>query len=110
MLLIGQIVLGVYGVLLILGGTMGMVKAGSKVSLIAGGIFGVASLVALRISLDDPAQGMLIGGLLAFLLTGVFVSRFVRTRKWMPAGVIMLLSLAVAILLIAVQRNLGLPG
>ena len=110
MLLTGQIVLGVYGALLILGGVMGRVKAGSKVSLWAGGLFGVASLVALWVSLSDPAQGMLLGGLLAFLLTGIFISRFVRTRKWMPAGAIMLLSLAVGILLIVIQRNLRLPG
>ena len=106
MVQVGQAVLGVYGVLLILGGVMGMVKAGSRVSLFAGGACGLASLVALWVSLDDPALGLLIGGVLALLLTGVFIGRFVRTRKLMPAGVVLLLSLAVGILLIAIRQKL----
>ena len=86
---------------------MGMVKAGSRVSLFAGGGCGLVSLVALWVSLDNPALGLLIGGVLALLLTGVFIGRFVRTRKLMPAGVALLLSLAVGILLMAIRQKLA---
>ena len=107
MLLAGQVILGVYGILLILGGVMGQVKSGSTVSLAAGGLCGLASLFALWVSLSDPAQGFLIGTMLALLLTGVFLSRFFRTRKFMPAGVALLLSVIVGVLLVLVRQKLG---
>ena len=44
MLLLGQVILVVYGALLIVGGVMGKVKAGSSVSLVAGSLAGAASL------------------------------------------------------------------
>ncbi len=107
MLLAGQVVLGVYGIVLIVGGVMGQVKSGSTVSLAAGGLCGLASLVALWVSLSDPAQGFLIGAMLALLLTGVFLSRFFRTRKFMPAGVVLLLSIVVGILLVVIRQRLA---
>jgi len=107
MLLAGQVVLGVYGIVLIVGGVMGQVKSGSTVSLAAGGICGLASLVALWVSLSDPAQGFLIGAMLALLLTGIFLSRFFRTRKFMPAGMVLLLSIVVGILLVVIRQRLA---
>ena len=107
MLLAGQVVLGVYGIVLIVGGVMGQVKSGSTVSLVAGGICGLASLVALWVSLSDPAQGFLIGAMLALLLTGIFLSRFFRSRKFMPAGMVLLLSIVVGILLVVIRQRLA---
>ena len=100
-----QVVLGIYGMLLIVGGVMGMVKAGSLVSMIAGGISGVVALVGLWISLSDPATGFLVGALLALLLTGMFVNRFMATRKFMPAGMVLIMSLAVGILLLLARQQ-----
>ena len=105
MLQIAQVVLGIYGILLIVGGVMGMVKAGSRVSMIAGGIAGVVALVSLWISLSDPATGFLVGALLALLLTGMFVNRFMATRKFMPAGMVLIMSLAVGILLLLARQQ-----
>ena len=107
MVTVGQVILGFYGVLLVLGGVMGMVKVGSRISLFAGGGCGLASLVALWISLEDPSKGFLIGGVLPLLLTGIFAGRFFRTWKLVPAGVVFLLSLAVGILIIYIQQNLA---
>ena len=104
-----QVVLGVYGILLIVGGVMGFAKAGSMVSMIAGGISGIVSLIALWISTSNPAQGLLVGALLALLLTGVFINRFMSTRKLMPAGLVFILSLAVGILLIMVRQQIVVP-
>ena len=105
MLQIAQVVLGIYGMLLIVGGVMGMVKAGSLVSVIAGGIAGVIALVGLWISLSDPATGLLIGALLALVLTGMFINRFMATRKLMPAGMVLILSLVVGILMLVARQQ-----
>ncbi len=109
MLQVGQIVLGVYGVLLIAGGVLGKVKAGSTVSLAAGGICGVVCLYCLWLSTSDPAVGLLIGGFVAMLLTGISINRFAATRKAMPAGILLVLSLAAGIALIVIQQRLSLP-
>lgn len=103
----GQTILGVYALLLILGGIVGKLRSGSTVSLVAGGLCGLAELFALSISLTDPAQGFLMGGMLAVLLTGVFLSRLIRTRKLMPAGVILLLSAVVAVSLFVIREGLA---
>lgn len=106
MVQLGQAVLGIYGVLLIAGGVMGKVKAGSSVSLGSGVVCGLVSLWALYVSRSDPAQGFLIGGMLALLVAGVFLSRFVRTRKLFPAGAVLLLSGIVAAVLMWVRQHL----
>ena len=109
MLLIGQVAMGVYGVLLIVGGIVGMVRTGSHISLFAGAICGGISLGALWVSLSDPAMGFLIGGMLAFLLAGIFINRFSATRKLMPAAAVLVLSLAVGILLLIARHEAILP-
>jgi uncharacterized membrane protein (UPF0136 family) len=45
--------------------------------------------------------------MLALLLTGVFSSRFFRTRKMMPAGAVLLLSVIVGVLLVLIRQKLG---
>ena len=105
----GQTILGVYALLLLLGGIIGKLKSGSTVSLVAGGLCGLAELFALKISMADPAQGFLMGGMLAVLLTGIFLSRLIRTRKVMPAGVILLLCAVVAVSLFVIRQGLAEP-
>ena len=109
MVQLAQIALGIYGVLLIAGGILGKVKSGSTISLVTGGLFGIAALCAVWFSTEDPGQGLLTGAMLALLLTGVFLSRLLRTRKWMPTGVVLVLSLAVGILLVIARRGLHVP-
>jgi uncharacterized membrane protein (UPF0136 family) len=102
----GQIILGAYGLLLLAGGLMGFAKGGSRVSLYAGGITGGLCLGAVWLSVDHPGEGYTIGALVAFLLTGVFINRFRKTKKAMPAGMLMLLSLAVGLSLMMILRDL----
>ena len=105
MIEIAQVVLAIYGVLLIVGGIIGKVKSGSSTSLFAGAICGIATLFGCWQSLSDPATGFLTGGLVGLLLTGIFMSRFVRTRKFMPAGLVLLLSLLVGILTMMARQE-----
>lgn len=102
--LIGQVALGIYALLLVVGGIMGYVKAGSRPSLIAGVASGVIAAAALIVTIVMPESrmGFLIGVGLAVVLTVVFLRRLAATRKVMPAGVLVVASIAVAALLIAV--------
>jgi uncharacterized membrane protein (UPF0136 family) len=102
----GQVVLSVYGVLLIVGGMMGYVKSKSRASLFAGAISGGLCVGAAWLSVDQPSEGFTVGSLVAFLLAGVFINRFAKTRKIMPAAVILILSLVVGILLMITQQGL----
>jgi len=104
--MVGQIVMGVYGVLLIAGGMMGYVKSKSRVSLFAGAIAGGLCVGATWLSMDQPAEGFTIGSLVALLLTGVFINRFAKTRKFMPAGMILVMSVIVGVALMLIQQNL----
>jgi len=87
-------VLWIYIALLVIGGLMGFLKAKSKVSLIMSSIF--ALLLALynlgKINVEHFPE-ILIG-----LLIIVFGIRLAKTKKFMPAGLMLTLSIAVLIL------------
>jgi len=105
--LMGQILMAVYGVLLIAGGVMGYVKGGSRVSLFAGAITGGLCVGATWLSVDQPADGFTIGSLIAFLLTGVGINRLAKTRKFMPAGMILVLSVVAGVGLMILQQEIA---
>jgi len=91
-------VLWIYIVLLLAGGVMGLVKAGSRISLITSAIF------ALLLALCATAviKPFYIADILVGLLLVVFGVRFAKGRKFMPSGLMLGLSLAVlAVLLLA---------
>src|SRR5271157_3021446 len=95
----GQVALGIYAVLLAVGGAIGYLKAGSRPSLWAGLGSALASLVALLISVQNARWGMGLAALIALLLAGFFGYRFlVKTRKFMPAGLLAVLSVVMLVL------------
>ena len=110
MLQLAQTVLALYGVLLIAGSVMGKLKSDSSVSLAAGGISGLVALYAYWTGRTDPATGLLIGLMLSLLLTGVSLSRFIRTRTLMPAGVLLIASILTAALLSYTRSLPGMTG
>jgi uncharacterized membrane protein (UPF0136 family) len=91
-------VLWVYIVLLLAGGVMGMVKAGSKISLITSSIFALLlALCALGIIRPFYVADVFVG-----LLLVVFGMRFAKGKKFMPSGLMVGLSAVVlAVLLLA---------
>lgn len=89
-----NLVLWIYIVLLLVGGLVGFLKAGSKVSLITSSIFAALLVIATIPSLLQPgARQMLVDIILAVLLV-VFAIRLTKTKKFMPSGLMLLLTTA----------------
>ena len=93
---VGQVTLGIYALLLAVGGVIGFVKAGSRPSLIAGLISAVAALLALGLSIGNNRWGVPLGLILSIALFVLFGYRYaVKTRKFMPSGLLAIASLVV---------------
>lgn len=82
----------VFGILTIIGGVIGYVKAGSAASIIAGSISGILLLVAAFLLPAHMVVGLTIGLLISLALAGRFVPAFIRTGGIMPAGMMSVLS------------------
>ncbi|MGQ9869939.1 TMEM14 family protein [Leptodesmis sp.] len=92
----------VYALLVAIGGIVGYVKAGSQQSLISGLVSGVVLAIAWFLSLQNPAAGFALAAFLALGLLIVFTIRFRKTGKFMPAGLMAVLSL-IAMVIFAVS-------
>jgi len=93
--------LWLYVSLLLAGGIIGRIKAGSKISLVTSAIF--ALLLALcGLGIIHPFY---IADILIGLLAVVFAVRYFKTGKFMPSGLMMAFSLVVlTVLLVAMLR------
>ena len=92
-------ILLVYGILMIAGGVMGL-RAGSKVSLAAGAGSGVVLLAAWLLARTHLLAGLWVGAVVALLLSVTFAVRAAKTRKLVPAGALLGVSLAALLLLV----------
>ncbi len=91
-------VLWIYIVLLVVGGLIGFLKAGSKVSLQMASAFAVALiLLAIPGLFADGFRRNTTNILLAVLLI-VFTIRLVKTKKFMPAGLMVIATLITLVL------------
>jgi uncharacterized membrane protein (UPF0136 family) len=108
--LVGQITLGIYALLLGVGGLMGYLKAGSRPSLIAGSISALAALGAVGLWSTNFRLGVALGLLLSSTLFVLFGYRYaVKTRKFMPSGLLAIASLVVLAVMFVVMDWSG-PG
>lgn len=88
---LGRIGIAVYGALMAVGGVGAFLKSGSKPSIISG----VASGIVLAILYaQNNIQGALIT---AGVLCVVFLARLIKTKKFMPAGLLFTLSVLATI-------------
>ena len=94
--MITQLILIVWGFFLILGGFMGL-KKGSKVSLIAGLASGILVLLGVWFLSVNQYAAWIYLSVLNALLTVSFTSRLLKTRKFMPSGMLLLMTLAVLV-------------
>jgi uncharacterized membrane protein (UPF0136 family) len=88
----------VYGVIMILGGIMGYVKVGSKASLLSGVGMGLALLASSYGVWHEKREALIASVVIAALLVALFAMRLVKTKRFMPAGVLAILSLAAVII------------
>ncbi len=99
------VVLAVYALLLGVGGVMGFVKAGSRPSLIAGLISAALAVGCLVLSVPNPALGRNLGMTLALLLGVFFGYRYAVRPKWMPSGLMAVVSGGVLIALFVIPTG-----
>ena len=98
--IVGQVTLGIYGVLLAVGGLIGYFKAGSRPSLIAGLLSAVAAFAALGLSVGRSQLGPPLGLLLGIVLFVLFGYRYaIKTGKFMPSGLLAVVSLVVMVVM-----------
>lgn len=90
----------VYGILSIIGGIIGYKSAGSKVSLISGTISGLLLLIAAYLQLQGQAWGLILAAIITSILVIVFAVRFAKTRKFMPAGLMVALGVVALIVML----------
>jgi uncharacterized membrane protein (UPF0136 family) len=82
-------VLWIYIVLLVIGGLIGYFKAKSPVSLIMSSIFAVA----LSLCASDIFFKYYVADILLAALMVVFAMRLAKTKKFMPAGMMLIVTL-----------------
>ncbi|MEL6468659.1 MAG: TMEM14 family protein [Cyanobacteria bacterium J06614_10] len=75
-----------YGVLAIAGGAIGYKQAGSQVSLISGFISGLLLLIGAYLMFGGVRLGPILSASVSLLLIIVFIARLIKTKKFMPAG------------------------
>ena len=82
----------IFGLLTIVGGVIGYVKAGSTASIIAGAIAGIALIVAAFLLPGNAALGLIVAGIVSVLLAGRFIPHFMQSGKIMPDALMSVLS------------------
>jgi len=89
-MLIAKIAVILYGLLSIVGGVIGYKTAGSKVSLISGSISGVLLFIGGIASFLGQSWGLILATIITAILIIVFIARLLKTKKFMPAGLMIM--------------------
>jgi uncharacterized membrane protein (UPF0136 family) len=91
-------VLWIYIALLLVGGMIGFFKGKSKVSLITSAVFaGLLSLTTLR-SVFQPGFARDLSNVILAALVVVFALRLAKTKKFMPSGFMLIVTIAALVL------------
>jgi uncharacterized membrane protein (UPF0136 family) len=99
------LLLYIYGILLIVGGAMGYIKAKSVPSLVAGLVCGfIALFMGYRYTWHFAPH---VAFILAIVLIFIMGRRYINTRKAMPALLIVVLSVIVAIVQLYILLFVG---
>ena len=91
-------VLWIYIVLLLVGGLIGFFKANSKVSLISSSVFAALLVVTTLPGVFQPAFGRNLGTVIMAALLVVFAVRLAKTKKIMPSGMMLVLTILTLVL------------
>jgi uncharacterized membrane protein (UPF0136 family) len=88
-------ILIIYGILISIGGIIGFIKADSIPSLIMGFSIGGISILLGILSFKKQAVGITLGGINALIMLLFFLYRFINSGKFMPAGLMVIISVIV---------------
>jgi len=98
------IVILLFGLLVLGGGIIGYISAGSMASLVAGSAFGLGLLASgLGVS-KGKKMGFLLAPLLTLLLTAFFGYRFAQSGEFVPSGLMGVIGLVALVLYFALRR------
>lgn len=89
-----------YGILAIVGGIIGYMQAQSKASLISGTISGLLLILGGVMQLQGQAWGLILATVVTAVLVIVFTVRLTKTRKFMPAGLMIVLGVAALMVMV----------
>jgi uncharacterized membrane protein (UPF0136 family) len=81
-----------YALVLIAGGVMGFIKAGSKISLISGLVMGILVTISSYLYASTPKLALMIGTFLSCIAATFFIVRLIKTKKAMPAVPMIIIS------------------
>ena len=87
-------ILWIYIVFLLVGGLIGFLKAGSKVSLITSAVFAAFLIIAAIPSLLQASARQLVVDVIMAVLLVVFAMRLAKTKKFMPSGLMLAVTIA----------------
>jgi uncharacterized membrane protein (UPF0136 family) len=94
----------IYGIISIIGGIVGYKQAGSKASIISGGISGLLLIFAALIQLLGQPWGFNLAVYITVALVFFFAFRLFKTRKFMPAGLMIFLGI-ISLILMNIKIN-----
>jgi len=87
-------VLWIYIILLLIGGLIGFFKGNSKVSLITSAVFAAALVLTAVPGILDHKFALVLRNVLMALLLVVFAIRLAQTKKFMPSGLMLVVTIA----------------
>ena len=85
-------VLWIYILLLLVGGLIGFLKAGSKVSLITSAVSAAALILTAIPGLFGPALARGLANAIMAALLVVFAIQLAKTKKFMPSGLMLVIT------------------
>jgi len=96
-----------YGILILVGGLIGHAKAASTASLVMGVVFGVLLLIAAGCMFThrNYLKGAYFAIVLTFILDAFFSYRYLTSMKFLPSGLLSLISLGMLLLLVTHVRQ-----
>jgi uncharacterized membrane protein (UPF0136 family) len=104
---VAAILIGVYGLVALIGGTIGFVKAGSVASLIAGGGSGLLLLLSAALVAKKPPQSARAGLIIALIVSVLLIGRFASTLRGgaSPVAIVMITGGLVALVAAAMALS-----
>ncbi len=87
---LGVIAAIAYGLFAIMGGIVGYTKAKSKISLFAGCGTGILLILGGIVQIQGLTWGLIFSIVMSVFLILTFTSRLLKTRKFMPSGLMII--------------------